>query len=133
MIKRNPWRRIEILFEKKPSFHKKFWLIYHKVLSVWWLNFTVVKYDSKISIIYHQIKFRKGVINRSSIKNLHLKILQYSQENTCVRVSFQIKMQAFSPKTLLKRSFNTGFFLFKNTCFEEHLWTAVWTFSFMSQ
>ena len=34
----------------------KFWLINCGVLSVMWPNFAVVKYNSKISIIYHQIK-----------------------------------------------------------------------------
>ena len=34
----------------------KFWLINCGVLSVMWPNSAVVKYNSKISIIYHQIK-----------------------------------------------------------------------------
>ena len=40
------------------------------------VKFTVVKFNSKISIIYHQIKFRKGLMNRSSIKMLLLKVSQ---------------------------------------------------------
>ena len=58
---------------------------------------------------------------RCSIKKLFLKISRYSQENTCVGVSFLI----------LKRDSDTGFFsceyceIFKNTYFEEHLRTAV--------
>ena len=54
--------------ELKSYFHKKLWSIYHEVLSVTWPNFTVVKYNSEISIIYHQVKFRKCIMNRSSIK-----------------------------------------------------------------
>ena len=50
-------------------------------------------------------------MNRSSIKKLFLKIWQYSQKNTCVGVSFQIKMYVFSPEAFSKRGFNTGFFL----------------------
>ena len=42
-------------------------------------------------------------MNRFSIKKLFLKILQYSQKNTCPGVSFVIKMQDFSPATLLKK------------------------------
>ena len=34
-------------------------MIYCEVLSVTWPNFTIVKYNSKISIIYHQIKISK--------------------------------------------------------------------------
>ena len=49
-------------------------------------------------------------MNRSSLKMLFLKISQYSHKNTCVGVSFQIKMQAFSSETLLKSGSNTGFF-----------------------
>ena len=98
---------IEILFEKS-SFSKKFWLIYREVLSVSWPNFTVVKYKSKISNIYHQIKFRRSIMSRSSIKKLFLRSSQHSQENTCIGVSFSIKIRTFSPETLLKRSFNTG-------------------------
>ena len=51
-------------------------------------RFAVVKYNSKISIIYHKIKYRKGIVNWSSIKKLFLNILQYSQKNTFVGVSF---------------------------------------------
>ena len=49
-------------------------------------------------------------MNRSSIKKLFLKILQYSQERNYIGV-FLMKMQAFSPATLLKRDSNTGLFL----------------------
>ena len=88
----------EILFEKKPSLRKKFWSIYREALSVMWSNFTLVKYNYKISNIYHQIKFWKIIMNRSSIKKLLLKILQYSHKNSCVGVS----LETFSPETLLK-------------------------------
>ena len=47
-----------------------------------------VKFNSKISIIYHQIKFCKGIMNRSSIKMLFSKISQYSHKNNCVGVCF---------------------------------------------
>ena len=70
-----------------------------------------IKFNSKISIIYHQIKFWKGIMNRSSIKMLFLKISQYSPKNNCVGASFLIKMQAFSTETLLKSGSNTGVFL----------------------
>ena len=51
-------------------------------------RFAVVKYNSKISIIYHKIKYPKGIVNWSSIKKLFLNILQYSQKNTFVGISF---------------------------------------------
>ena len=119
--KKNLWTRIEILVEKKPPLHKKFWSIYLEVFSVSWSNFKVVKYNSKTPNIYHHIKFRKSIMNRCSIKKPLLKVLQCSQKNTCVRVSFLIIMQAFSPATLLKRDSKTGAFLWILRNFSEHL------------
>ena len=107
--------------EKKKSLHKRFWSIYGKVLSCAWPNFTVVKCSLKIINIYHHKKFGKIIINRCSIEKLFLKILQYSQENTCFGVFFLIKMQAFNPETLLKRDPNTGAFLWILRNFLEHL------------
>ena len=43
-------------------------------------------------------------------KKIFFKILQYSQENTCVG-SLLIKLQAFRPVTLLKRDSNADDFL----------------------
>ena len=40
---------------------------------------------------------------RCSIKKLFWKNLWYSKENTCVRVSFLLKLQAFTPLTVLKK------------------------------
>ena len=45
---------------------------------------------------------KRGVLQ----KNVFLKISQNSQEITCARVSFLIKLQAY-----LKRDFDTGVFL----------------------
>ena len=102
---------LKLLVEKKRSLHKHFWSIYREVLSVTWPNFTVVKCNSKISNTYDHIKFRKSIMSWCSIKRLSLKISQYSQEKTCVGVSFLMKMQAVSPVTLLKRDSTTGVFL----------------------
>ena len=49
-------------------------------------KFTVGKFNPKISIIYHQIKFRKGIMNKSSMKVPLLKISQYLHKSTCVGV-----------------------------------------------
>ena len=66
---------------------------------------------------------------RCSLKKVFLKILLISQENTCVGVSFLIKLQVWGPATLLKRDYNTYVFLwnqqnFTNTYFEEYLRTT---------
>ena len=58
---------------------------------------------------------------------LFLKILQNSQENTCARVSFLIKLQDLKPATLLKKRvwhkcFPVNFAKFLRTPFvPEHL------------
>ena len=48
---------------------------------------------------------------KCSIKKLFLKILQYSQENICVGVSFLIKLQATRSPALLNRDSNIGAFM----------------------
>ena len=63
---------------------------------------------------------------KCSTRKLFLKISHYSQETTCVWISFLIKLQSFRPAALLKRDSKTGVFcehweIFKNTYFEERL------------
>ena len=59
-------------------------------------------------------------------KKVFLEISQNSQENTCARISFLIKLQAcnFIKKETLTQVFSCEFCeIFKNTFFTEHLWT----------
>ena len=63
---------------------------------------------------------------RFSVKNVFLKISQNSQENTCARVSFWIKLQTsscnFIKKQTLAQVFSCTFCeIFKNTFFTEYL------------
>ena len=51
------------------------------------------------------LRCAEAVTRRCSVKNLFLKILKNSQENTCARVSFLIKLQ------LYYRDPGTGVFL----------------------
>ena len=68
--------------------------------------------------------------HRCFTKRLFLKSLPYSQENTCVGVSFLIKLQAFSSATLSKTDsaqvfpVDIAIFLKKNTNSKEHLQTT---------
>ena len=48
-------------------------------------------------------------------------MLQYSHKKTCFEVSYQTKIQTFSPKTLLKRGSNKVAFLWILQNFEEQL------------
>ena len=54
------------------------------------------------------VNFQKQPLEVFFKKNLFLKISQYSQENTCVRVSFN---KSPRPAALLKRVSSTGVFL----------------------
>ena len=100
----------------------------------------VAKYVQRILSLH---KISEKYNEQKVFQKLFLKISQYSEENTYVGISFSIKMQAFRPAALLKRDSNTWVFLrilriFKNTYFEEHLWTAAsesfpWTFSYMNK
>ena len=69
----------------------------------------------------------EAVVQRCPVKQVFLKISKNSQESTCVRVSFLIKL-LFSPAILLKRRlwhtcFPVNFVKFLRTpFFIEHLW-----------
>ena len=66
------------------------------------------------------------VAGRCSVKKMFLNILQNSQENTCVRFSSLIKLQACGLQLYWKGDSDTGVFLwifetYENTFFIEHL------------
>ena len=63
----------------------------------------------KNRIIY--FRWLEVVVQKFSVKEVFLEISQNSQENTCARVSFLIKMQALSLQLYLKRDSGTGVFL----------------------
>ena len=66
----------------------------------------MLKQKSLASIVVREIFFtwyyREAVVQRCSVKKVLSKISQNSQENTCARVSFLIKLQPM-PTTLLKK------------------------------
>ena len=69
----------------------------------------------------------RNSLPRSFFKKMSFKILQKSQENTCVKVYFLINLQV-TPTTLLKKRLWHRRFLvnygkiFKNAVFTEHFW-----------
>ena len=69
-----------------------------------------------IIYIYHQIKFRKGMMKRSPIKKLFLQISQYPQKNTFVGVLKLYYKEG--PIHVFSCEYCE---IFKNTCFQEHL------------
>ena len=67
----------------------------------------------------------EAVVQRCSVRKVFLEISPNSQENTCARVSFSIKLR---PATLLKKETLAQVFscefckISKNIFFTEHLW-----------
>ena len=55
--------------------------------------------------------FAEAVVRRCSVKKVFLEISQNSQENTCARVSFSIKLQAETCNFIEKRDSGTDVFL----------------------
>ena len=53
----------------------------------------------------------EAVVERCSVKKMFLEISQNSQENTCIRGSFFIKLQASGLQIYLKRDSGTGVLL----------------------
>ena len=62
------------------------------------------------SFMYFRL-LSEAVVQRCSLKNVLLEISQNSQENTCVRVSFLIKLQALGLQLYYKRDSGKGVFL----------------------
>ena len=73
----------------------------------------------------------RSSLRRCSIEKMFLNILQNSQENTCARVSFLIKLETSGLQLYWKRDSGTGIFLWilqnfwEQLFFTEHLWTTV--------
>ena len=87
------------------------------------INNYVRVYDLKSNRRYiFFLKSTEAVAQRCSVKNLFIEIFQNSYQNTCVRVSFFIKLQAsmcnFIKKETLAQVFPCEFCkIFKNTYF----------------
>ena len=83
--------------------------------------------DKRIDPIF--LLFYRSSHRRCFIKKVLLKTSLNSQENTCVRVSFLIKLRVSGLQFYYKRDSGTGFFLiiwkiFENTFLTEHFWTT---------
>ena len=81
-------------------------------------NYFFKKIDLKIIFLHTA----EAVTGSCSVKKVFLEIWQNSQENTCGRVSFSIKLQALLKKRLWRRCFPVDFAKFLRTPFLiEHL------------
>ena len=78
----------------------------HKVSSrserVTWGTYNIFVKLARIKDICNLVTNIEAVVQTCSVKKMFLEISQNSQENTCARVSFLIKLQAW-PATLLKK------------------------------
>ena len=62
----------------------------------------------------------EAVVQRSSMKKVFLEISQNSQENTCARASFLIKLPAVLKKSLQHKCFPINFANFLRTLFLQN-------------
>ena len=76
----NMWFSLNYLFPK----HKR--ISWNKSMRVFILQNLVT--------VFSMVKLSEAVVQRCSVKKVFLEISQNSQENTCVRVSFLIKLKA---------------------------------------
>ena len=88
-------------------------------------NFTIV--NSKTSIIYYQIKMHNGIMNRSSIKKLFLKISQYSQKkhlcwSLLLNKNAGLLSWNFIKKRLQNRFFPVNIAKFLRAAVLENIW-----------
>ena len=109
---------------KKPSFSVQ-------ILANYWTHtLRILKLDTLavgISRGTMNILWSEAVIQRCFVKNVFLEISPNSQENTCVTVSFLVKLQAkacnFIKKEALAQVISCEFYeISKNTFFTECIW-----------
>ena len=99
------------------------------------INRSKIENRSKVNKYLRRISsFYRRRHRRCSAKKVFLKLLQYSQENTCVRVSFRSFNLQFYQKETPKLMFSSEYcVIFKNTFFAEHLQTTVSCFMTMNR
>ena len=71
--------------------------------------------------------FRSRLVQKCSVKNVFLKISQNTQENTCTRVSFSVKLK----KILRHRCFPVNFAKFFRTTATSCFWNFVIKIDFL--
>ena len=91
------------------------------------MQMNTTKEKRKIKALKNKVEKAEAVARTWSVKKVFLEISQNSQENTCVRVSFLIKLQAcnFIEKQTLEQVFSCKFCVIpKNTFFHRTLLVA---------
>ena len=63
----------------------------------------IVVSKTTVEKIQNYYRNTEAVVQMCSVKKVFLEISQNSQENTCARASFLIKLQASRPATVLKK------------------------------
>ena len=87
-----------------------------------WPNVSGVSGETElIFLVSFSSQQSEAVARTYSVKKVFLKISQNSEENTCTRVSFLIKLKASGLQLYKKRDSSTGFFLRILRIFYKHL------------
>ena len=84
-------------------------------------------YLERVSDHFQIEGIKEAVAQTCSVKKVFLEISQNSQENTCARVSFLIKLPAPPEKETLAQVFSCEFCeILRTPFFTEHLWWLLW-------
>ena len=100
--------------------------------------FNFLAFDSGNVVLFNFLldtSSQKILDTSCSVKKFFLKNLQNSQENTCSRVSFLVKLQALLKKRLWHRCFSVTFAKVLETpfCIEYLWWLFCLVFNFCNQ
>ena len=120
-----PWKR-----QKNPLVFWRFQEVKKWNIGLKWVKLYVVSVIGISCKIKHTKWYKMSEAPARGVlwKKVFLKLSKNSQENTCARVSFLIKLQASGLRLYWKRDSGTGVFLWieisKDTFFTEHLWTT---------
>ena len=93
----------------------------------------IISIFAKNRLNHMSLFFLEAVAQRCSVKKVFLEISQNSQENTCARVSFLIKLRALACNFIKKETLGQVFCcefcgIFKSTYFIKHFWKSAYGF-----
>ena len=69
------------------------WMLEESRVVIILKNLSLISMFSELVVFFHKLEKSEAVVLRCSLKTVFLEIWQNSQENTCLRVSFLIKLQ----------------------------------------
>ena len=103
------WKKLSGLNQCQEFLRTSIWQLRAKIVKI---HFTYTHSFINVKTSYPlRVANSEAVVRRCNVKNVFLEILQNSQENTCARASFLIKLQPWVLQLYWKRYSGTGVFL----------------------